>query len=184
MIMMPMTGSEISPSGCGRVTSNVLLKILRRLCLATFFLLVLGGCSGNKKSRATDNGVTEIKAVREFESLFPDSYHFISYYKGEKGTPAWNSKIGLHGRYVLTVQFPIEFDETRLHPSKSGAAQFHLLELDEINENGTSYTSHQLRFGAAEWDKLMKSGGNFEVIGYPMIKDEPLSGFEGAWKES
>jgi hypothetical protein len=133
---------------------------------------------------AVANGVGELDVVKDFEELFPGSHHFISYYSGTKGDPTWNSKIGLHGRYVLSVKFNIKFNESRTHPVRQGEPKFFIRELDDIRPNGFSYTDRQLEFSLAEWIKLVESEGDFEVIGYPMIKDQPLDGFEGVWRKS
>ena len=59
---------------------------------------------------------------------------------------------------------------------------FHLVELADIRENGYGYTDRQIEFGPKEWNLLLKSSGDFSVIGYPMTKDEPLEGFDKAWR--
>ena len=133
---------------------------------------------------ATKNGVAELGIASDFDALFPGSHHFISYYSGNKGQPTWNSRIGLHGRYVLTARFHVRFDSNRIHPTRSGEVRFHLTELADIREHGNGYTSRQIRFGMPEWERLLESDGDFEVVGYPMITNEPLEGFEEAWKSS
>lgn len=133
-------------------------------------------------SLALANGRREIDIVKKFEGLFPDSRHFISYYSGTKGDPRWNSKIGLHGRYILTLQFDIQFDPTRTHPERSSEPIYYLVEIDRIESDGHSYTDRQIRFDHAEWQHLLESGGDFGVIGYPMEHSRPLEGFEATWK--
>src|SRR5688572_14481614 len=62
---------------------------------------------------AISNGKKSIPVVVEFHRLFADAVSSISYYTGEYGDPEWNSKAGLYDRYILTVQFKIDLDDTR-----------------------------------------------------------------------
>lgn len=153
------------------------------LLILSLIPLLLLSCQQGNRADAVINGVGELDVAEEFEELFPGSHHFISYYSGTKGDPTWNSKTGLHGRYVLHVKFRIDFDEWRTHPIRQGEPKFLILELDGIRPNGYSYTEHQLEFSLAEWMELVESGGDFDVIGYPMTKDQPLAGFEDVWRK-
>ena len=53
------------------------------------------------------SGQRDIPIVSQFQSLFPEADHFISYYTAEYGMPTWNSKVGIAGRYRLAMQFPL-----------------------------------------------------------------------------
>jgi hypothetical protein len=150
--------------------------------LITLIPIFLSGCRQSNMAVAVSNGVAEIDIAKDFEALFPDSEHFITYYTGTKGDPIWNSKVGLHGRYVLTVRFRIGFDESRTHPVREQDPVFHLVELANISKNGYGYTDRHFEFGLKEWNLLMESSGDFNVIGYPMKKDKPLDGFDTAWR--
>lgn len=143
---------------------------------------LFSGCQQRNLAEAVSNGVVEIDVARNFETLFPDAEHFISHYTETKGDPTWNSKVGLHGRYVLTVKFQIGFDESRTHPVRNGDPIFYLLELANVRENGYECTDRQIEFGLQEWNRLLESSGDFNVIGYPMLKDKPLVGFDEAWR--
>ena len=155
-----------------------------RIALLTLSLIavLLSGCQRGNMTEAVTNGAAELDVVRDFEALFPEARHFISYYTGTKGDPTWNSRVGLHGRYVLTVKFPIVFDVSRTHPVMQGEPIFYLRELADIQENGFGYTDHQLEFGLREWNLLIESSGDFEAIGYKMTKDQPLDGFAYVWQ--
>jgi hypothetical protein len=152
------------------------------LLILSLFPLLLSGCQRGNMADAVTNGVTELDVAKDFEALFPAAEHFISYYTGTKGHPAWNSKVGLHGRYVLTVKFRIGFDASRTHPVMEGEPAFHLIELADIRENGYGYTDRQMEFGLTEWNLLLESSGDFEAIGYPMTKEKPLDGFDKVWR--
>ena len=153
--------------------------------------LVLAGCDmadPNGMATARANGVSEIPEVKQFSELFPDGFHFITHYSGSKGPSYWNSKASLHGRYILTLTFPIEFDATRTHPRRTGPAELFLKEVSEVRMktngtvDGTSYTTKQFRFGIEEWERVNKSGGDWSVLGIQMITDKPIKHFEKAWK--
>ena len=152
------------------------------LLMLSVIPLLLMSCQRGNMADAVTNGVAELDVAKDFEALFRDSEHFISYYTGTKGDPTWNSKVGLHGRYVLTVQFGIGFDDSRTHPVREGDPVFYLVELDDIRENGYGYTDRQIQFGLKEWNLLKESSGDFGVIGYPMTKGQPLDGFDKAWR--
>jgi hypothetical protein len=152
------------------------------LLMLSLIPFLLSGCQQGNMADAVANGVVELDVAKDFEALFPDAEHFISYYTGTKGDPTWNSTVGLHGRYVLTVQFGIGFDASRTHPAMEGVPVFHLVELANIRENGYGYTDRQMEFGLKEWNLLLESSGDFEVIGYPMTKGDPLDGFDKVWR--
>ena len=155
----------------------------RVFAILTFWsVLFCTSCQIHEKSAAELNGVSEIDIACDFESLFPGSHHFISFYTGTKGDPIWNSKAGLHGRYVFSVTFGIGFDESRTHPYRIGEPSFFLRELDNIREDGYGYTDRQLEFGLTEWHQLVASNGDFEVVGFQMVPDQPLDGFEDVWR--
>jgi len=130
---------------------------------------------------AIANGGKSIPSVIEFHRLFADEVSSISYYTGEYGDPEWNSKVGLHERYILTMQFKIELDDTRTKISKFEEPRFHLAEIESVSpqSNGTygiKYSTQQ-RFGIAEWQRIVENNGDFSAIGVTLEKDKPVSGF-------
>lgn len=99
--------------------------------------LTLSSCNPRAQSAAVANGKAEIEVAREFNSLFPETQNFISNYSGSNGTPRWNSKVGLHGRYVLSVHFDIRFDQSRTHPERDGEVSFFLAEVEKARQRAT-----------------------------------------------
>jgi hypothetical protein len=83
---------------------------------------------------AVRNGRAELGPAREFEELFPQARHGISYYTGEMGPPTWGSEVGLFGRYVLSLRVKITFDWTRRHIRSRGEPQFQLVEVTRVTE--------------------------------------------------
>ena len=50
------------------------------------------------------------------------------------GKPTWNSRVGLYGRYILTMQIEIVFDESRTSVVTFGDPQFTLEEIKRITK--------------------------------------------------
>lgn len=138
---------------------------------------------------AIRNGVAGIEVVRQFESLYPDAAHSITHYAEAFGRSKWNSRAGLHGRYTLTLQFDIEFDESRTNPEPSEDPTFYLNEIESIEKlpDGRSvikYTGHSRNYGIDDWRALFEHHGEFESIGEPLIEDRPVPGFEDVWESA
>ena len=130
--------------------------------------------------------------VREFELLFPDALDVISYKanaEGEKDSPVWSWKAGIHERYLLEVEFKV-----RMSISKSATLEpvptaldydpvYRLTEIDRITrrpEGGISYvfSGEAEEFGVEEWKKLWKSKGDFAAIGIELDSTRPLPDFD------
>jgi hypothetical protein len=99
-------------------------------------------------------GKKSIPIVMEFHRLFGDAVSSISYYTGEAEDREWNSKVGLYERYILTMQFKIELDDTRTKISRFAEPRFDLIEVESISpqSNGTYVIKYgrQVRFGITE----------------------------------
>ncbi len=137
-------------------------------------------------NQAVQSGRETVPYARDFNQFFPNSDNFISYYTGQVGPPIWNSKAGLYGRYVLSLQFKIKFDETRTKITAYDDPEFYLREIREISkaENGNTYIQYGLthkRFGKEEWKKIIESKGDLSPLGVPIIKDSPIPGFDKHW---
>ncbi|MDA0766327.1 MAG: hypothetical protein O3A92_05835 [Verrucomicrobia bacterium] len=137
------------------------------------------------KEAAERNGSISMPIAKEFADVFPNAFHWIGYYNGTKGDPRWNSQVGVHDRYVLSMEFEIEFDPTRTTPTRKGPPKFLLLEVSEIDETigggaSVGYTQNQIAFGIDEWSRLRDSGGDLSALGFEVIRDQPIVGFEKA----
>ena len=172
------------------VFRNVILKMKAAPYLIGMF--ILGMCSCRKHTEADydialTNGIASLDVAKEFNALFPDAHNFISYYTGQYGQPHWNSEIGLYGRYVLSVQFDLKFDSSRHIPSRSSEPEFFLVEVSSLERTpdgrlSISYSENQIRFGSAQWEKLLSAEGDFSAIGYKANLTSPHHGFEEVWK--
>jgi hypothetical protein len=139
-------------------------------------------------TRAVESGRTDIEQVRQFDRLFPGATHFISYYTGTNGNPTWNSKAGLHGRYVLTMQIPISLSGLgRSQVRSNGTPTFILTEVQNITslpggQTSIVYSGNQITFGFLEWNKLVESNGDLSVLGITIKINQKIPGFVKYWQ--
>jgi len=133
---------------------------------------------------ALASGRKSIPTVQEFNRAFSSASNTISYHVGG-GKPAWNAKVSLYDRYVVTLRIPITLSEDRKSVIDYGTPEFRVVEVTEVTKSGSiRYSEHQISFGLDEWEFLRKAGFDFSRIGYEMIKDSPVSGLSDAWKEA
>ena len=157
---------------------------MRLLMLALLCLICSCGRSGNY-ARTVSNAVASDPTVSSFATLFPHADHFISYFTATYGQPRWNSKVVLHGRYVLTMQFQIDIDRdasqihARTQPSYT-LVEVAAIQRDQDGRLRISYTSTQLHFGPTEWQRLQSSGGDLSVLGIDVVLDEPVEGLDSS----
>lgn len=136
-------------------------------------------------NRALEDGLKHNRIVIEFHRVFPSAISSISYFTGQYGDPEWNSKAGLHERYIVTMQAKIDLDPTRTKIIRFHEPRFTLVEVDSVYDgpNGThqiKYGDQQVKFGAEKWDALLKANMDFSMIGITLEKDRPVSGFSKA----
>lgn len=136
---------------------------------------------------AIQDGRAHVLEVRQFDQLFGNRYHFITYYGIWGGSPSWNSKAAIHDRYVLTLQFPIKISVTGAAITQTGPPTFYLYEITQVTRLGDGRVESQStgiagQFGAKEWDKVVAAGGDFGVIGFKLDKDRPVDGFKENWE--
>ncbi len=120
--------------------------------------------------------------VGDFVRLFPDAQvnSPMSCYSGAKEPqPGFNLVAILHERYELTMQLPVDFDADGRTVVGYGEPAFYLVEARSVEGRSVSYTSSGERhFGSAEWRQIVAADGDFGAIGYRMVKDRPVPGFE------
>ena len=100
---------------------------------------------------AVASGRTSIPQVQEFESLFKDPRHGITHYTGVYGTPTWESKAGVFGRYIVVMQVPVRIGAFGADVTPAGEPEFHMVEVAQISEKQggqteITYTGNQRRF--------------------------------------
>ncbi|MEX0611328.1 MAG: hypothetical protein WD229_04335 [Pirellulales bacterium] len=126
---------------------------------------------GNYKVRGHQefavNGVSQIKPAREMDQLFADCRHFITY--GPNDVPLFTSVAYFGNRYQLTMQVAVDI-QSASSGATVGEPQFYLNEVTAVTVSpsgqvGASF-SRNLNFGAAKWQQVYVSGGDFSTIGF------------------
>ena len=138
-------------------------------------------------SKAVTDGLQSIQSASEFDALFPNAEHSISYYTGEYGRPAWNSQAGLHGRYIISLQVYITFDRRGRKIASQQIPTFVLVEVSSIDlqTRATRYNPEsELRFGKAKWREFVESGGDISVLVAEPNTQDPIPGFDRIWRSS
>jgi hypothetical protein len=123
----------------------------------------------------------------EFQQLFPDARTSLEEGQSGRTRSFWTFKVrvGLYGRYVLEAELQVITDTDGLLVLSTGKPKVILLEIRSIIEDGNGGVevhyepTGQVRFGAAEWRRLVEVGGDFSAIGYHMVTTAPFRNF--AW---
>src|SRR5262249_45971792 len=121
--------------------------------------------------------------VVEFLRLFPEAQVNYRYF-APSHEPGFDLSADLYGRYELTMQLPVVFDSTGSKVVGYGEPNFYLWEVSEVKRSRSGVAevsfnaSGQRHFGSAEWQRIVDSDGDFQAIGYEMIKNQPVDGFQ------
>jgi hypothetical protein len=100
--------------------------------------------------------------------------------------PALSYDTTLFQRYTLTLEIPVFYSKDEggdTSVSGFGDPKFYVFEVQKIvprdgRVGEVDYGNQQFQFGRDEWKKLMAADGDFTAIGHPLIKDQPVEGFE------
>jgi hypothetical protein len=142
------------------------------LAWAIFYFGIYWGDYGFWKHRGhqefRESGISQVQPAMEMNQLFEDCRHYLIS-AVEPADAAWNSTAFFGGRYELTMQVPVKIESSGTG-SVTGKPTFVLKEVESVSVSpssqvGASY-SDTLRFSAAGWQKVFRSGGDFETIGY------------------
>ncbi len=131
--------------------------------------------------RAMASGFQQVPEARQIEEFYGEADHTISH-SGDFGPrQKWTSNVYLHGRYWLAMQVDV-----RLNWSSSGVEEvigeplFRLCEIDKIEHYanggvGASFNGRaEVKFGKAEWAKVVAAKGDLSVLGIRIVKDDPI----------
>ena len=136
---------------------------------------------GNASSKALDAARSTAPYVSDFVRLFPKAE---VHYRNFDASTGFDVTVDLHERYELTMQLPVRFDALSRSVSGYGEPHFYLWEVASVNRNKSGIAETRFnpagerRFGSAEWNKIVESGGNFSAIGYTIISNQPVPGFK------
>lgn len=132
---------------------------------------------------AVRSGREVISFARKVDDQISDADHFISYYTGDYGQPTWNTRFGLFGRYVVTIQSEIEFDKTRRIIQSYSPPKGYIKEVESIDMNERRIrmvTASQRILDAEQIKAFLSSGCDLRMFGIQPITDDPLNDFDFA----
>ena len=148
---------------------------------------------------ALADATNSIPYAADFARVFPGAWGSFSYFIGGAGASTFNLEVLLFDRYELTMKVSVTFKEGQRKIQSFGDPEFLLLEVSKVEKirkvgvrpDGSPAVAEQLslssnrqqRFGTAEWKKIVESGGDFSVIGFPLITNSPAPGFEDFRKD-
>ena len=126
----------------------------------------------------TVNGLAHIQPAKEIDEIFEDCRHYIVY-SDKDPRSTWNSSAYFGGRYVLTMQVPVDI-ESELFGVVAGIPNYILNEVTSVSisssgQVGASF-GRQFEFGEKEWQKIYESGGEFEQVGFN-LESSPVANF-------
>lgn len=165
------------------------MRYTHRLC--ALLVLLAAGCApgSGKADKAVSNAVKNQPDVRAFAAVFPASEHFITHYDGTAGPRVWNSRVLLHERYVLTMQFDMTLDASGVTVTAVAPPTYHLAEITKVTAmpNGRVMTERgpsgeSVEFGPAEWNKVEAAGGDLSVLGIKPKLAQPVQGLKKHWQ--
>jgi hypothetical protein len=126
------------------------------------------------------NGVAQIEPAAQMDKLYDDCRHYITY-SGRDTVSTWNAVAYFGGRYVLTMQVPVEI-ESRNTGKIVGEPRFYLLEVEKVSISASGQVSASFsrghQFGSGEWQTVFRSHGDFATIGFQMRTSAPVVGFD------
>jgi hypothetical protein len=137
---------------------------------------------------AVANGQSEIPIVREFCKLYPEAHSSISYFTGSRGPTTWQSRVGLHGRYILYLETEIELDLLRRHISKYSEPRLSLLEIESAQKLpdgrwSISYSpNHPRLLTPNQWKELLIQNGDLSVLDGIATRRDHIPGFDANWR--
>jgi hypothetical protein len=164
----------------------------RRAILLLLFGTSLSACRKPKAERedlAIRNFVAENSFARDFRKIYPQSIGFFTLFESEGGTTIWNSKVGLHGRYILRMKMKVTLGRSGVHVERETPPEFTLLEVASISkesDGGIRYRyrpDSQLVFDSIRWNLLVQAGGDLSSIGVTPSAEAPLPLFEENWND-
>jgi hypothetical protein len=166
--------------------------LARRAILLVLVAASLSACRKPKAARedaAIRNFEAENTFARDFRKLYPQSIGFFTLFDGEGGTSIWNSKVGLHGRYILRMKMQVTLGRSGVHVERETPPEFALLEVASITkeaDGGIRYkyrSDSQLVFDSIRWNLLVHAGGDLSAIGVTPSAEAPLPLFEENWPD-
>jgi len=136
----------------------------------------------NDSHAALDAARPSAPYLSDFVRLFPKAGVRHRSFGGGWG---FDVNVDLFDRYEFTMQLPVILDSSGSKVIDYGEPRFTLWEAASVKRNKSGIAETTLNpagersFGPAEWQKIVKAGGDFGAIGYTMLTNNPVPGFSG-----
>ena len=132
-----------------------------------------------RRAQLDKNLVKTVPHVSEFARLFPESETGISYYSGHYGQRTWHATSILHGRYKLSMHIELELNRLATKVISWSDTECYLHDIASVTilddeRVRTEADDQYLRFSLDEWNLLVDSNGDFGVIGYEVVTNQPI----------
>jgi len=146
------------------------------------------GCAGSAGGmggyKATVRSARDaLPVAREMEEVFHEVDHFITHYGFGKQPLVWNTEAHFGGRYILTMQVPVNIDYGARTVKQSGSPKFYLVEVTKVDRlsDGRFMASTDggagMEFTEHEWKEVYESNGDLSVLGIT-VNEEELPNFK------
>src|SRR5688572_26192209 len=166
---------------------RAMMPFKRVLPYVTVIVVFATVCRGGSPKEAVADAVKNQPDAKAFARLFPQADHFISYYTGKMGPRTWNSRVLLHERYVLTMQFDAALDPSGNKVTATSAPKYHLSEVTEVTVAASGQVSisygDSLAFGPKEGKKLEGAKGDLAAIGIKVNANQPVPNLKAHWRD-
>lgn len=139
--------------------------------------------SVSKLRHATLDAVdrNKIPYLKDFIGLYPDSVVWYLSFAGAD-FPSLSVTATLYDRYEFNMRIPVRYSEDHRKVLGYGPPKCHLLEIESVDRRGDELGGRsggdlQEHFGEEEWKSIVKSKGDFSVLGFELKKDAPVADF-------
>ena len=125
------------------------------------------------------SGYAMIPEAKQVDDLLGPAWHEVCNYR-EPDIVEWQTHAPFAGRYELVMIASVRVDRRSGRVTEVIAApRFQLLEIETTDGKRTTFRqAGQREFGADQWRRVVKAGGDFSVIGIQLNYDCPVPGFE------
>jgi hypothetical protein len=139
-----------------------------------------------------ETAIEKVSFVRDFQRLFPNAEHVIVQGKrdfdpdGWKTVNEWISRTALFNRYVLWLVAAIDI-------SKEGEVSLleepdvYLVGVESGEKSDDGYPTWEIgffQFEEGDWNRFVKSDGNFSSLELEITTDAPIDGFDIFWNKT
>lgn len=141
-----------------------------------------------------EDGVRNLRCVRQFLQIFPDTEHTIVPAKRQVGDDGWSlvsewiSRAKLYDRYVfwLVVATEVSTSDT-VAPLEE--PQVILVEVEAIAKSRDEEGGPKWQFGfgeidASDWAEIIASGTDLDFRELGLVIDQPVTRFESFWNDT